>query len=236
MWKLKQASVKENSGVATVSFTSLSIVDQIIRDFKKIHQNQKFFLDKQLVVGGWKLEKAPMASDICFKNLNTKFKHQIWRTLGIYVMLILISFGVITLITLLDKWFKGKETTDNISFWSAALAYITPFLIFIFSNFAIPYLIHLVIRFERSELKSKRESSTLNKNFIFILLNSVIVPIFNITVIYQIMEGGGSEMIISKLSNSTEFILRYLISMTFLSNTFNLFFLPIYYKGKYEKF
>lgn len=24
--------------------------------------------------------------------------------------------------------------------------------------------------------------------------------------------------------------------MIFLSNTFNLFFLPIYYKGKYEKF
>ena len=145
---------------------------------------------------------------------------------------------LITLITIFDwlDFISEQNSMPNTEFSIIVESYVAPLILYLVSNLLIPWIIYVLSKWlEKSYLKSQWESSIINKNYVFILLNSIIIPIFNLTVIYQMMQNTNQNFFLSKLSNSTEFILWYLIQNTFLTNTISLIALPFYFKSKYKE-
>lgn len=116
-------------------------------------------------------------------------------------------------------------------------SYISPLLLFFISSLFIPWVIRKISEFENPELKSKRESRIMNKNFIFIFLNCTIVPLINLTMLqaFIINRDIDYEGFIERVSHSTEFLLRFLIQITFVSCTIQLLASPYFATKKFKK-
>ena len=78
----------------------------------------------------------------------------------------------------------------------------------------------------------------INKNYLFIVLNTLVVPIMNLTVILSFLKAedeSAAKRFLFRVSNSTEFILRYIIQVTFLSNTIQIVLVPCWVRGKFSR-
>lgn len=50
-------------------------------------------------------------------------------------------------------------------------SYVSPFLLFLISSLFIPWISRKIISYEHHENKSQKESTIMNKNFVFIFIN-----------------------------------------------------------------
>lgn len=138
----------------------------------------------------------------------------------IYFASLVISFMCITPLTIIDKLDYIRVEEEDFGLISVVLeSYISPLLLFFISSLLIPWVIRKISEYENPELKSKKESTIMDKNFVFIFLNCTIVPLINLTMLQTFIISRDIDYngFIERVSHSTEFLLRFLIQITFVS-------------------
>ena len=236
--ELKAKSFKENTGIAFVTFSSKDAQKRCIKDFNKIKNSPVGFINKQLRIQDWNVERWSYPSDIIWRNLNRSHKTRILRKVLIFIAILWISFLWITPLTFIDKldYIRIKEEEFNI-FSVVTESYISPFLLFFISSVLIPWVIRKIASYEFHELKSRKESTIMNKNYIFIFLNWTIVPLVNLTMLqtFIINRQIDYDGFLERVTHSTEFLLRFLIQITFVSWTIQLLASPYFATKKFKK-
>lgn len=98
-------------------------------------------------------------------------------------------------------------------------SYFSPILLFLISSIFIPWVIRKVSEYEYLELKSSKESTIMNKSYLFIFINSTLVPMITLTMLqaFIIDRDIDYDGFLKRVSHSTEFLFRLLIQITFLS-------------------
>lgn len=76
----------------------------------------------------------------------------------------------------------------------------------------------------------------MNKNYIFIFLNCTVVPLVNLTMLqtFIINKNIDYDGLLERVSHSTEFLLRFLIQITFISCTIQLLASPYFASKKFK--
>lgn len=236
--RLKNIGFKENTGVAYVTFWSKEILQKAIKDFKFLKSNPMGFINKQLRVQDWKIENCSSPSDTIWRNLNKNYKSRYFRKIQIYFTSLVISFLCITPLTIIDKLDYIRIEEEDFNIFSIVLeSYISPLLLFFISSLFIPWVIRKISEYENPELKSRKESTIMNKNYVFIFLNSTIVPLINLTMLQAFIISRDIDYngFLERVSHSTEFLLRYLIQITFVSWTIQLLASPYFATKKFKK-
>lgn len=90
--KLKNHGFRENTGIAYVTFGSKEIQQKAMKDFNFLKANPIRFLNKQLKIQNWKIEKCSSPSDIIWRNLNKNYKTRYLRKALIYFAVLVVSF------------------------------------------------------------------------------------------------------------------------------------------------
>ena len=167
--KLKISCFKLNTGVAFVTFSSKEATQKVIKDFKLIQKSPVGFINKQLRIQEWEIEKSASPSDIIWKNLNRSYYTRYLRKILIFIAILSISFLFITPLTIIDKLDYIRVEEEEFNLISLVTeSYISPLLLFWISSVFVPWVIRKISHWENHEFKSKRESSIMNKNYIFI--------------------------------------------------------------------
>lgn len=124
------------------------------------------------------------------------------------------------LINAIEKYFN---TDSYISYLIAT--YVTPLMILLFNVVIIPCFIDLISMYEDHKSKSLRQVSIMNKNFCFMFINTIFLPLFGMASIKSLLEYLSTKnwedistaLAINLVTNNT-FFLRYIIQLTFISN------------------
>jgi Calcium-dependent channel, 7TM region, putative phosphate len=126
--------------------------------------------------------------------------------------------------------------TDTNSYVGAKVASaLTPLVLFAFNYVFIPTLVDFISYYEEYETKSMRHKNNLYKQWFFMLINMIFLPMLNITTIQnffsylttQELETFQVQLATRSLITS-EFYLKYLIQMTFLTNIIQILDIPHY--------
>lgn len=132
--KLKNYGFKANTGIAYVTFASKETQQKVQKDFKFLKSSPIKFINKQLKIENWKIEKCSSPSDIIWRNLNKNYKTRYLRKVLIFIGIFLISFIFITPLTVFDKLDYIRIDEENFSIFSVVIeSYASPFLLFIIS-------------------------------------------------------------------------------------------------------
>ena len=235
--ELKAKSFKENTGIAFVTFSSKETQQKWIKEYKNMKNRPVGFINKQLRIQDWSVEKCTYPGDIIWKNLNRSFKTKYLRKVLILIAILCTSFLCITPLTFIDKldYIRIKEEEFNL-FSVVTESYISPFLLFFISSVFVPWFIRKITSFEYHEIKSRKESSIMDKNYVFIFLNWTIVPLVNLTMLqtFIIKRDIDYDGFLERVSHSTEFLLRFLIQITFVSWTIQLLASPYFATKKFK--
>lgn len=235
--KLKNHGFRENTGIAYVTFGSKEIQQKAMKDFNFLKANPIRFLNKQLKIQNWKIEKCSSPSDIIWRNLNKNYKTRYLRKALIYFAVLVVSFIWITPLTIFDKLDYIRIAEEDASLFSLVIeSYVSPLLLYFIGSLFIPWVIRKISEYENPELKSKKESRIMNKNYIFIFLNCTVVPLVNLTMLqtFIINKNIDYDGLLERVSHSTEFLLRFLIQITFISCTIQLLASPYFASKKFK--
>ena len=121
------------------------------------------------------------------------------------------------------------ELTDRLSstqlVGTLIVGSMTPLILFLFNYVFIPTMVDTMSYYEEFENKSIRHRTNLFKQFFFIIINSVFLPITGLTTVSSFLlylsqnEYSSLQLELSgKFLSSSEFFLKYLIQLTFLTN------------------
>lgn len=83
--RIKNIGFKENTGVAYVTFASKDIQKKAFKDFEYLKAHPLGFINKQLRIEDWEIEKCSSPSDIIWNNLNKNYNTRYLRKFLIYV-------------------------------------------------------------------------------------------------------------------------------------------------------
>lgn len=125
-------------------------------------------------------------SDIIWADLYKDKIISIVKTLILWVLLLLISVVLLTPIILLnmsneiitmfnlDKSWLSKNVYNN---------YLSSLMTMLMNVILIPFFIDIMVMIEDYHTKSQRQVAILNRNFIFMVLNSLLLPLTSLTTI-----------------------------------------------------
>ena len=121
--------------------------------------------------------------------------------------------------------------------------YSYPLIIVVINSGVLPLTVYYLSLFEMHYKKSYREKSILIKSFFFLLINSIIIPS---------LKHDELSLMLSKLKDfnfdkkdfdlfapfidNSYFFCRYIIQVTFLTNTLQLFAFPTFFVKKFKFF
>jgi hypothetical protein len=220
--RLKIEGVSQNQGIAFVTFTSEYWVYETFTDFdliKDIAKNSE--ASKLLRINGWRMSKAPPPSDIKWENLSdlTRCKRKSLRLMYLFIIL-LISSTLIVILALLDKLAPimhsiFREDYPKIVFTIVTLQYMTPLILLLYNYIIVPVLIRIFIEKWLYIRKSHQEESNLSWNYIFLIANTIFIPMLMFTACYSY-----------KLMPTGCFFIRYIIQVLFVYCIANLLGVP----------
>lgn len=122
------------------------------------------------------------------------------------------------------------------------LQYFTPLIMFMFNQVFIPTLVNQVSYYEEYETKSQRHKNNLYKQFFYMSINTIFLPITGLATIEKFLESFTHQTLTQiplqlsqRILKSSEFFLRYIIQLTFISNIIQLLDLPHYFYLCFKK-
>ena len=236
--KLKVNWFKSNTGVAFVTFSSKETTLNVIKDFEKIQNSPVGFINKQLRIDDWSIERSSSPSDIIWKNLNKSYTTRYLRKVMIFIAILVISFLFITPLTIIDKLDYIRVEKEEFNIISLVTeSYVSPLLLYFISSVFVPWVIRKISHYENHESYSRKESSIMDNNYIFIFLNWTIVPLINLTMLrtFIINRNIDYNSLLERVSHSTEFLLRFLVQITFVSWTIQLLASPYFATKRFKK-
>mmetsp|Transcript_35630 Transcript_35630/g.34661 ORF Transcript_35630/g.34661 Transcript_35630/m.34661 type:complete len:94 (+) Transcript_35630:1021-1302(+) len=70
----------------------------------------------------------------------------------------------------------------------------TPLILILFNYYIIPYVVFMIVQYEKHELKSEKEDSFLTKNVFYMIVNSLILPFLAFILITYLKDYPDFEM------------------------------------------
>ena len=133
----------------------------------------------------WAFKKAFPQSDIIWEDLTADPVISWMKTAILWVLLISFSILLITPAMLIAMGTELLESLglDNVGWLDAATltAYVSSAMTMLLNVIIIPFLIDMMVLMEDYQTRSERQISILNRNFIFMLLNSMLLPLTELT-------------------------------------------------------
>ncbi|CDW80277.1 integral membrane protein [Stylonychia lemnae] len=211
--KIKQ---KRNFGVAFIMIDNTLDVNDLLSDFNELKKDIK------------------------------EWDSQITGLQNMLLVLLIQSGKILTsvIIQSINPFIKEyySSDADQSSFISALiLNSITPFILMMFNYIFIPTLVGWTSYFEEIENISTRHRNNLFKQFLFMMINTVFIPITQTTTIlsflYYLRDRDIDDLQIElseKFLKTSEFFLKYIIQCTFMTNIVQILDIPhfIYMKLK----
>ncbi|KAA8532018.1 hypothetical protein F0562_006840 [Nyssa sinensis] len=257
------------AGVAFVVFKDVYTANKAIQDFcnEKKRRIGKFFsiMELQLQRNQWKVERAPLATDIYWNHLgSTKLSLKIRRVFVNTCLLLMLLFfssplAVISAIKSAGRIINA-EAMDNAQMWlawvqssswlgSIIFQFLPNVLIFVSMYIVIPSALSYLSKFERHLTVSAEQRAALLKMVCFFLVNLILLR----ALVESSLEGAilkmgrcyldGEDckrieqyMSASFLSRSCLSSLAFLITSTFLGISYDLLAPIPWIKNKLQKF
>jgi hypothetical protein len=117
--------------------------------------------------------------------------------------------------------------------------YSYPLIVVIMNSGVLPLCVYYISLYEKHYKRSYREKSILVKSFTFMIINTLFIPTFG-TLTYNKMKKFAEDLSSWDFNLSVYFIqnhyffMRYIVQVTFLSNSFQLLALPQYLVKKFR--
>mmetsp|Transcript_9021 Transcript_9021/g.6795 ORF Transcript_9021/g.6795 Transcript_9021/m.6795 type:complete len:505 (+) Transcript_9021:1275-2789(+) len=143
------------------------------------------------MMGAWTYEKAALPRDLDWKNLAYDANHRCSRQMGVNLFIMIVSMIIVMPVSFLEQYVpmlgtnEASYTTEggvyveegngNIALAFMAI-YLCPILTFLINFLLIPYLVIRLCFFENNHKFSDREFSIMNKNYVYMVFGSVILP------------------------------------------------------------
>eukprot|EP00397_Hematodinium_sp_SG-2012_P016917 GEMP01017273.1.p1 GENE.GEMP01017273.1~~GEMP01017273.1.p1 ORF type:complete len:479 (+),score=79.84 GEMP01017273.1:789-2225(+) len=187
----------------------------------------------------WVLEAAPPPGDLAWKNLHVSTRHQQLRVVGFSFLLFVLCWVLVSPVTVWDRLHflllgvKQELLEDNL-LRIIITGYLPPLVILGINNLVIPECIWYAAKWERWWRKSERERMVLHGNIIFMVINSMIIPL----TCFNSLESLVKHMVTTPLTewnvalgstflvSSGSLGLRYIVNSTFLSSSAQLLQIP----------
>jgi len=188
---------------------------------------------------GWTLHPAPPPSDVKWQNLHITDTGRWIRTLVLSLALFVVCIMLVSPVTVLDELHplianvRNQLNEDNY-IRLLVTGYLPPLIILMINSIVIPYLIYHVCCYERYWQKSGEQSAGLHMNIIFMVINSLIIPLTSLNSMGLLAEHMYNTPLeqwnvvigASFLSSSGSFAIRYLINSSLLSSVVQLCQIP----------
>ncbi|KAI4835189.1 CSC1-like protein [Plasmodium brasilianum] len=239
-YSIKNETPKKSTGVCFVSFIDTKSVHDCIHNIPFTERNK------------WIISSAPPNYDIIWKNLKNSSYKICARFFILNAMLLLANTIIIITVTSIDNILKLKikkyrsenPNSGNLSavltsmlrlfFLGFSTPWLSPFIVIVVNSIIQPALISCVsvaIGFIR---KSSEHTYVLQGNFIFLILNTIIIPLLSLSplsslikVMYSDEIGQWSTRLGAYLFNSSGFFaMRYLLHCCFLTCANQLLQIP----------
>jgi hypothetical protein len=148
-------------------------------------------------INDWFITPAPPPSDIIWDNLSnlTRLKRKALRILYLFTIFA-VSSVLILVLALLDKlsplMHAVYHQTGEPFYLVMIIQYITPTLLLLFNSIAVPWLISRFVDKSLYIRKSHKERASLTFNYLFLVLNSIFIPMgwFSLIYSYELMPTG----------------------------------------------
>lgn len=202
--------------------------------FKKLIDKDNLINSLKLYIKDINICISKHQDDIIWNKLEyINYYHKL-RMIAITFILLIISFKILTP-AILYSYINPLliDLTENNSFlYKLELTYLYPFLVTCFNSFLIPYGAFYLTYFEKNWIKSELTLSLLYKNFIAMILGTIIIPLSaNISKI-NLFDWDELRKIIN---NQNYYMIQYLIQVSLISNMLQFLAIPqtimqLYYK------
>lgn len=229
--RLKGKGVSSNQGIAFVTFSNEDCVYETFTDFDLIIDIAKNSeASKLLKIHNWSISYAPPPSDIIWENLShlTKFRRKLLRIFYLIVVFV-ISIILIAVLAFLDKYSPlmhrlYNQRTGSTMYQVVPLQYMTPTVLLLYNYVIVPLFVKKFVEKSLYIRKSHKERSNLSGNYIFLVSNSIFLPIasFGVVYYYQLLPTGA-------------FFLRYLVQTCFIYSIIHITGLPKYLDKYFNK-
>eukprot|EP00743_Colponemidia_sp_Colp-15_P010510 GILK01011581.1.p1 GENE.GILK01011581.1~~GILK01011581.1.p1 ORF type:complete len:435 (-),score=70.25 GILK01011581.1:217-1395(-) len=157
--------------------------------------------------------------------------HKTFRRVLLNLLLFVLFFSVVTPVTILQRLAPFTEKIERYMynatlFHMFIVDYLPTLLLILINSVLVPVAIDYCAEWERFDLKSQKEKAVLSKNLVFLLINSLFLPMFGLSSIQTFVELSGEYELDAwnkvlgsiLLTSSGAFFIRYLIQSTFISN------------------
>lgn len=131
----------------------------------------------------WTVEEAPVRKDIDWKNLAYDKTHRIIRKVTIGLFLLVGSLVIVSPVVFLEQYLpiSANKDTKQIRYNSDELlafiaVYFCPLFLYFINYILIPFLVIKTNFYENNHKYSSREFSIMNKQYIYMVFNSVMMP------------------------------------------------------------
>ncbi|EUD64633.1 hypothetical protein C922_04979 [Plasmodium inui San Antonio 1] len=227
-YSIKNETPKKSTGVCFVSFIDTKSVHDCIHNIPFTGRSK------------WIISNAPPNYDIIWKNLKNHSYKVCARFIILNALLLLANTIIILTVTSIDNILKLKikryrqedPSSGNLS--AILITWLSPFIVILVNSIIQPALIACVsiaIGFIR---KSSEHTYVLQGNFIFLILNTIIIPLLSLSplsslikVMYSDEIGQWSTRLGAYLFNSSGFFaMRYLLHCCFLTCANQLLQIP----------
>ncbi|KAJ9146923.1 hypothetical protein P3X46_029136 [Hevea brasiliensis] len=258
-----------SAGVAFVIFKDVYTANKAVQDFRneKMRRFGKFFsiMELRLQRNQWKVERAPLATDIYWNHLgSTKLSLKLRRSFVNTCLLLMLLFfssplAVITALTSAGRIINA-EAMDNAQSWlawvqssswfaSLIFQFLPNVMVFVSMYIVVPSALSYLSKFERHLTVSGEQRAALLKMVCFFLVNLILLrALVESSLESAILKMGrcyldGEDckrieqyMSASFLSRSCLSSLAFLITSTFLGISFDLLAPIPWIKKKIKKF
>ncbi|ANQ11036.1 Uncharacterized protein PCOAH_00051620 [Plasmodium coatneyi] len=227
-YSIKNETPKKSTGVCFVSFIDTKSVHDCIHNIPFTERNK------------WIISNAPPNYDIIWKNLKNHSYKVCARFIILNALLLLANTIIILTVTSIDNILKLKikkyrqedPSSGNIS--AILITWLSPFIVIVVNSIIQPALIACVSVAVGFIRKSSEHTYVLQGNFIFLILNTIIIPLLSLSplsslikVMYSDEIGQWSTRLGAYLFNSSGFFaMRYLLHCCFLTCANQLLQIP----------
>ncbi|CXJ29545.1 conserved Plasmodium protein, unknown function [Plasmodium berghei] len=227
-YHVQNETPKKSTGVCFVSFIDTKSVHDCIHNIPFTERNK------------WVISNAPPNYDIIWKNLKNHSYKICARFIILNALLVLANTIIILTVTSIDNIIKllikkYRDEYPNSGSISAILTtWLSPFIVIFVNSIIQPALItgvSMAIGFIR---KSSEHTYVLQGNFIFLILNTILIPLLSLSPLSSIIKvmysdeiGQWSTRLGAYLFNSSGFFaMRYLLHCCFLTCANQLLQIP----------
>ncbi|CAJ1397237.1 unnamed protein product [Effrenium voratum] len=261
--KERESRAKKMSGSAFVTFQDKASKQILLKDLPTCWRCQQhaYFNFGQPPFNSVTLRcrRAPHPADVLWENLHISYAARLVRFFVGSVLLLIFMLVLVAPLSisselnvfiselrrgsdaLRDKVEEklGVSLPEKEEWWQSLYVQLPTMVLLFINSLLLPYLISGICLFQRSHTLSKAEINQMNLNYVFLVLNQLLIPLLGLTGMPALLEflevklnDHKEDISILQLLDGTLlrspglFYVRYLLNCAFMTNTNSLLNLP----------